>query len=113
MQIKIDDTEFTRLVSYVHDNYGINLSQKRVLIEGRLGNELTKRGFADYKSFLDMVFADTSGTEMVTLLNRLTTNHTYFKREPEHYDFMKNVFLPEMKKKAANDKKIIYIWSAG
>jgi len=111
MQIKINDAEFSRLVSFVHDNYGIDLSQKRVLIEGRLGNELGKRGFKDYKSFLDMVFADTSGTEVVNLLNKLTTNHTYFRREPEHYAFMKDVWLPEMKQQKAQSKTI-YIWSA-
>ena len=101
MQIKINDTEFKRLVSFVHDNYGIDLSQKRVLIEGRLSNELNRRGYKDYTSFLDMVFADHSGTEIVNLLNKLTTNHTYFRREPEHYTFMKETFLPEIKKKNA------------
>ncbi|MBO6232113.1 MAG: protein-glutamate O-methyltransferase [Ruminiclostridium sp.] len=111
MQIKINDAEFNRLVSFVHDNYGINLSQKRVLIEGRLGNELGKRGFKDYESFLNMVFADQSGTEVVNLLNKLTTNHTYFRREPEHYAFMKDVWLPEIKQQKAQSKTI-YIWSA-
>lgn len=112
MSIPIADAEFTRLVSYVHDNFGINLSQKRVLIEGRLSNELNARGFSDYSSFLNMVFSDPSGTEIVNLLNKLTTNHTYFLREPEHYDFMRKVFLPEMREKKSGSK-IIYIWSAG
>lgn len=109
--ITIKDSEFHRLVDYVHDNYGINLSQKRVLIEGRLGNDIISRGFDNYTDFLDMIFADKTGTELVNLLNKLTTNHTYFRREPEHYDFMKNVFLPEMEKKKKD--KVIYIWSAG
>ncbi len=111
MQIKIKDDEFNRLVNFVHDNYGIDLRQKRVLIEGRLSNELTKKGFTDYSGYIDMVFADKSGTEVVNLLNRLTTNHTYFRREPEHYQFMNEVFLPEIKQKAASTKTI-YIWSA-
>ena len=111
MQVKISDSEFNRLVDFIHDNYGINLSQKRVLIEGRLGNELKNRGYDDYKPFLDMVFSDTSGSEVVNLLNKLTTNHTYFRREPEHYTFMKDVFLPEIKQKNAASKTI-YIWSA-
>ncbi|MBN2852514.1 MAG: chemotaxis protein CheR, partial [Clostridia bacterium] len=36
--IKINDKDFERLISYIRDNYGINLSQKRNLIEGRLTN---------------------------------------------------------------------------
>ena len=72
---------------------------------------LTTRGFSDYSSYLDMVFADKTGTEAVSLMNRLTTNHTYFLREPEHYDFMRETLLPELVKKKKN--KIIYLWSAG
>ena len=111
MIISISDKDFERLVTYVHDNYGIDLSRKRVMIEGRLGNVLEKRGFKDYSSFLDMIFADKTGTEVVNLMTRLTTNHTYFLREPEHYDFMRNVFLPEIKQKKKD--KTIYLWSAG
>lgn len=112
MAVAISDKDFERLVAYVHDNYGIDLSRKRVMIEGRLGNTLESRGFSDYTSFLDMVFADKSGSEVVNLMNKLTTNHTYFLREPEHYDFMRNTFLPEIKEKKKNNK-VVYLWSAG
>ncbi len=111
MPASITDNEFHRLVGFVHEHYGIDLSKKRTLIEGRLGNVLTTRGFSDYSSYLDMVFADKTGTEAVSLMNRLTTNHTYFLREPEHYDFMRETLLPELVKKKKN--KIIYLWSAG
>ena len=112
MAVSITDAEFNRLVTYLHDSYGINLAQKRVLVEGRLGSELTARGFSDYNEFLNMVFADRTGVELVNLLNKLTTNHTYFLREQEHYQFMREVFLPEIERKKAG-KKVIYIWSAG
>ncbi len=112
MAVSINEKEFQRLVGYIKENYGINLTQKKVLIEGRLGNELNARGYSTYGDFLDMVFADSSGTEIVNLLNKLTTNHTYFLREPEHYQFMREVFLPEIEKKR-QDKKVIYCWSAG
>ena len=38
--LKITDNEFNRLVSFMRERYGINLSHKRTLIEGRLGNML-------------------------------------------------------------------------
>ncbi len=112
MPLKISDDEFNRLVTYVHENYGINLRQKRVLVEGRLSNELARRHYNDYTSFLNMVFTDKSGTEMVALLNKLTTNHTYFMREEEHYTFMKDVFLPYIEKTNASTRNI-QLWSAG
>ena len=58
--MEISDREFHRLVDYMHDNFGINLSSKRVLIQGRLGNMLRERGFTSYDQYLDAVMADTS-----------------------------------------------------
>ena len=51
--MEISDREFHRLVDYMHDNFGINLSSKRVLIQGRLGNMLRERGFTSYDQYLD------------------------------------------------------------
>lgn len=111
MALEITDREFERLVTYMHKNYGINLSAKRVLIQGRLGNMLKDRGFKNYNEYLDAVMSDTSGAEVTTILNRLTTNHTFFMREPEHYTYLKDVILPYV---VANAKtKDIRIWSAG
>ena len=109
--MELSDREFHRLVDYMHDNFGINLSAKRVLIQGRLGNMLRDRGFTSYDQYLDAVMAYTSGAEVTTILNKLTTNHTFFMREPEHYTFMKDVILPWAVENAKN--KELRIWSAG
>ena len=71
--MELSDREFHRLVDYMHDNFGINLSAKRVLIQGRLGNMLNERGFTSYDQYLDAVMSDTSGAEVTTILNKLTT----------------------------------------
>lgn len=109
--MEISDREFHRLVDYMHDNFGINLSSKRVLIQGRLGNMLRERGFTSYDQYLDAVMADTSGAEVTTILNKLTTNHTFFMREPEHYTYLKEVILPWAVANAKNHE--LRIWSAG
>ncbi len=109
--MEISDREFERLVKFMHDNYGINLAAKRVLIQGRLGNMLKERGFKSYDAYLDAVIADKSGAEITTILNKLTTNHTFFMREPEHYTYLKDVILPYTVERAKNHE--IRIWSAG
>ena len=43
--IKITDKEFDRLVKFIHSKYGIDLSKKRVLIEGRLSKMIAEKGF--------------------------------------------------------------------
>lgn len=108
--MEITDSEFRRLVSFMHDNYGINLAEKRVLVQGRLGNLLRERGFSSYDEYIDAVLADKSGAEVTTIINKLTTNHTFFMREPEHYTFMKETVLPQ----AESDRlREFRIWSAG
>ncbi len=111
MALEITDAEFQRLVKYMYDNFGINLTAKKVLVQGRLGNMLNERGFKSYNEYLDTVMADKSGAEVTTILNKLTTNHTYFMREPEHYTFLKDTILPYMKQSCGGDH-ILRIWSA-
>ena len=95
----------------MYDNFGINLSAKRVLVQGRLGNMLNDRGLKNYDEYLDAVMKDSSGTEVTTILNKLTTNHTFFMREPEHYTFLKETILPYMTETCKNDH-VLRIWSA-
>lgn len=108
--IKLTDEDFLRLVSFVKINYGINLENKRILIEGRLSRIVEEKGYKDYKSYLDAAFQDVTGKEMVTLVNRLTTNHTFFMREPEHFEYLKTVILPYIERSVAD--RDVRIWCA-
>lgn len=110
MAMKITDAEFNRLINFMHSTYGIDLSRKRILIEGRLSNMLAEKGFTNYNQYLDSVFADKSGRETVELVNKLTTNHTYFMREPQHFDFMRTVFLPYIEDNVKD--RDVRIWCA-
>lgn len=107
----ITDNEFHHIVSYVKKNYGIDLSQKRVLVGGRLENYLARNGYANCEEYLTKVEKNPRGAEATDLINVLTTNHTYFMRESEHFDYMTKVALPWAKAKAAAQKDL-RIWSA-
>lgn len=96
--VKITDREFERLVKFIHSKYGIDLSRKRVLIEGRLSKMIVERGYSSYTEYLDKVLNDETGLETVTLVNKLTTNHTYFMREVQHFDFLRDVMLPHIER---------------
>lgn len=108
--LKLTDNDFNRLVAYMKTNYGINLEKKRILIEGRLSNMVTQRGFKDFKEFLDFAFADKTGNETMQLVNKLTTNHTYFLREPEHFEYLKTVVLPYLEQTVTDHD--MRIWCA-
>ncbi|MBQ8780934.1 MAG: protein-glutamate O-methyltransferase CheR [Oscillospiraceae bacterium] len=108
--LKLTDSDFERLVAYMKTNYGINLEKKRVLIEGRLSNTVISRGFKDFKEFLDFAFADKTGNETMQLVNKLTTNHTYFLREPEHFEYLKSTVLPYLEQTVTDHD--MRIWCA-
>jgi len=105
----ITDSEFKRIVVYVKSNFGIDLSQKRVLVGGRLENYLVRNGYANYDEYMTKVESDPKGEAATDLINVLTTNHTYFMRESAHFDYMKRVVLPWAKQKAAREKDL-RIW---
>lgn len=109
--LKMTDDDFNRLVAYMKQNYGINLDKKRVLIEGRLSNLITTRGFKSFKEFIDFALADKTGNETMQLVNKLTTNHTFFMREPEHFEYLKTTILPYFEQANSRDHTL-NMWCA-
>ncbi len=108
--IKITDQEFKELVTFVYNRYGIDLSRKRQLIEGRLSHTLRAKGLNSFSQYMKILFNDTNGEELHLFLNKITTNHSYFGRENEHFDFLMKVALPQLEKTRRGDLRI---WSAG
>lgn len=109
--IEIKDSEFRELTSYIKNNYGINLSQKKNLIEGRLSNMLIEKGFTNFLEYIQYIFADPTKMEITSLINKITTNHTFFMRETDHFTYFANKVLPYLQ--ATNKQKDLRVWSAG
>ncbi|EGC04069.1 CheR family methyltransferase [Ruminococcus albus] len=107
----ISEHDFIRLVNFVKAGYGIDLEGKQFIVQSRLANYVADCGFRNFSEYLEAVFDDNSGREVANLINRLTTNHTYFMRESEHFDHFREVFLPQAEK-AVKDHDL-RIWSAG
>ena len=108
----ISDDDFRRLVKFIHGQYGIDLSQKRQLVTSRLSSLVTQQGFSSFTPFLDKLLNKQDAGDMELVLNRLTTNYTFFMREQEHFDFFQRTILPELVKRHQRDK-VLAIWSAG
>lgn len=106
--IRLKDEEFDYIVMFVSGRYGIDLSQKRKLIEARLASELKANGFKSYDQYIAML--KTNPSTIDSFLNKITTNYSYFNREMEHYDFLMKTVVPEI---AARKKTTLSVWSAG
>ena len=109
--LQMKEHDFIKLTTYIQSHYGINLTKKKTLIEGRLNICLAEKGLSSFEEYLELIFADQSGNEMTQLLNKLTTNHTFFMRESSHFALLRDQILPEMVGKSK--ERDLRIWSAG
>lgn len=108
--INLSDKEFSDLTSFVYSTYGIDLSKKRQLVEGRLSGTLKQHNFTSFSEYMAFLRSDKSGSEITNFLNKITTNYSYFARENEHFEFLMRTALPELVKTRKDDLRI---WSAG
>lgn len=108
----ISDEDFRRLVQFIKGRYGINLTEKRQLVTSRLSSLLTEQGYSSYSDFVTNLLKEKDSQKIELVLNRLTTNYTFFMREPEHFEFFTKVILPDLVRKHQRDK-VLAIWSAG
>lgn len=110
--IEITEKEFRQLAEYIKSNYGINLKEeKKTLVMGRLHNVLIGNNCRSFSEFFTLLHNDKSGKIIIELINKITTNHTYFMRETEHFYYFRDKVLPYLYKKAVD--KDLRIWSAG
>lgn len=113
--IVLSEDDFIKISQMVYDHCGINLHDgKKELVRARLAKRLRLGNFTSFPEYMEHVFADITGREFSMLIDSLSTNLTGFFREPQHFEFMRNKFLPELieRKKKANNFKIRG-WSAG
>ena len=108
----ISDADFRKLVHFVRSNYGIDLSQKRQLITGRLSVTIKQLGYKNFSEFVDHVLQTRDEKEITLLLNKLTTNYTFFMREQDHLDYFSQKIIPDIVRRHERDKSLA-IWSAG
>ena len=82
----ITDREFTRFQALVHLETGITLSdQKKALVVGRLATRLRHRGVANFTDYYELLHDPAEGDELQAAIDLITTNETYFFREPDHF----------------------------
>lgn len=112
MPLTLSDADFQRLTRFIQSEFGINLTKKRQLITSRLSSSLEARGYSDFGPFIDHILSTKDKDEMELLLNKLTTNYTFFMREKDHFSFFQNTILPGLVQRHQRDR-VLSIWSAG
>ena len=109
--LTINEADFQRLVRFVKQHYGIDLSKKKQLIMGRLSNTIMAMGFSSFRAYVDHLIRNQKPKDLEVMLNKLTTNYTYFMREEAHFEFFTDVILPYLIQ--TKKDRVLSIWSAG
>ncbi len=109
---ELSELDFNKLSSFIYSNFGIKLPlAKKTMLQSRLLARLKANNIDSYKEYCNFVLSGKSGeSEIINMIDLVSTNKTDFYREPAHFDFMKQVILPEYYQN--NSEKQFKVWSS-
>src|SRR3954471_24779854 len=97
----MSNNEFNRMSNFIYTNYGIKMPPiKKTMLESRLQKRLNTLSISSFKDYFDFVLSvNGQQSELINMIDVVTTNKTDFFREPGHFDFLTGQVLPEWIKK--------------
>jgi chemotaxis protein methyltransferase CheR len=105
----LSEREFREIRELAYRIFGLDLRPgKEALVNARLARRVQELGLGSLSEYVEAVKADRTGEELERLINALTTNHTSFLREPQHFALLREAVLP-----ALAGRGPVKIWSAG
>ena len=105
--LAFSDKEFRRIADLMYEAVGLSYNEsKKSLIHSRLAPRIQKIGLRSFDEYLTLIEDESEATEFQMAVDLLTTNETYFFREPKHYDLLQQE-LPNFANKGA-----LQVWSA-
>jgi chemotaxis protein methyltransferase CheR len=100
--------EFEQIRRLAYDTFGLDLKPgKQELVSARLRRLVRAHGLRSYADYCQHVRQDRTGESLAAMIDALTTNHTAFMREPEHFRFLREEVVPQLA-----GRRRIDIWSA-
>ena len=104
----ITDKEFALFQRFIFDAAGITLSaSKKALVTSRLAKRLDLRKLKSYSEYFRVLSSGEDVQEVQAAIDLLTTNETYFFREPKHFDLVR-----ELAQLARGRPQPFKVWSA-
>lgn len=111
----INDREFEQMRRLIYERFGINLTdQKRSLLVGRLQKMIRDSGFGSFGDYYENLLNEPGEAGLSELIDRISTNHTYFNREKDHFDYLLQTALPAVTRALEKaNRRDLRIWCAG
>jgi len=109
---EIHSENYRFLQDHVYAHAGIVLEgDKHYLFESRLSPIVRRLGLNSINDLCGLLQATRETEVSREVVEAMTTNETYFFRDPAHYDAIRTVLLPRLKEERRETKKL-RIWSA-
>lgn len=103
----LSDHTFKRVSQIMYESIGLSFSAaKKPLISSRLASRIQKIGLPSFEAYADVLEDQSQAAEFQMAVDLLTTNETYFFREPKHYELLEQELL------ARKSRGPLAIWSA-
>jgi chemotaxis protein methyltransferase CheR len=100
-----DDT-YRRIAALMYHTIGIAFSDSKIsLVSSRLGPRIQRLGLEDFDEYLALIDSPQDHGEFQVAVDLLTTNETYFFREPAHFDLLEREIT-------AAKPRSLAVWSA-
>jgi chemotaxis protein methyltransferase CheR len=90
--------DFDWISRFLYERTGITLANKQALVMGRLDKRLRALGLSNYGDYFSLLGRPSYDAETTIALDLLTTNETYFFREPKHFEFLQKTVFPGLLK---------------
>jgi len=104
---------YRTLVDLVYQHSRIHLGpDKQPMLANRLRKRLRVLGLISYDDYCAVLRSGQGPDEIEQLVDLISTNHTRFFREPEHFTFLTNRILPELAPRLAAAGSPLRVWSA-
>jgi len=107
--LTIADSAFKRVILMASKMIGITIDQRhRPIVVTKLLQRLRHYKLQCFDEYFDLIESGVEPAERQIFIDLLTTNETYFFREPKQFEIFKNQLLPELRLL----NKHIRLWSA-
>jgi chemotaxis protein methyltransferase CheR len=114
MYSRIGDEEFRLYSDFIRKKFGISLPDtKKNLLETRLNKLLRLYQLNSFDELFYLIKKDRTLETLSNVVDRISTNHTYFYREKEHYNFLKKEIKHLLDLQSQDRYGEFRIWIAG
>ncbi len=110
----LTDAEFGRFRELVETEIGIHLSSvKQALVNARLLSRIRELGLTTFHDYYERVVASPHD-ELIRFINAICTNETRFFREPQQFDYLRDVLSAAWRREADAHHRArrVRVWSS-